>query len=99
MIPLYIYQLDKSQNTEYVKCWPGCGAPRNLIHSQCRHKPVQPLDKTVWQHLLKLNTCLPIEIPLLGIDLPPKQMGSIHQNTHVKIFIATLFIIKQTGCF
>lgn len=55
------------QNTEDVKCWPGCGPPRNLMHCQCRYKPAQPLDKTALQDLLMLNSCLPIEIPLLGI--------------------------------
>lgn len=84
-------------HTEYVKCWPGCGAPHTFIVS-ADIKPVQPLDKTVLQYLLKLNTCLPIEIPRLGID-SPKINGYVHQKTITKILIETLFIIKQTGCF
>ena len=51
---------------------------------------VQPLWKTVWSFLRKLNTELPYDpaISLLGIHL---DKAFIHKDTGTPIFIAALF--------
>ena len=56
---------------------------------------VQPLWKTVWRFLRKLNIELPfvLAIPLLGI-YPEKTMT--HKDTCTPMFIAALFIIAKT---
>ena len=62
---------------------------------------VQPLWKTVWRFLRKLNRELPCDpaIPLLGI-YPEKTMT--HEDTCTLMFIAALFAIakiwKQPKC-
>ena len=56
---------------------------------------VQPLWKTVWKYLRKLNTELPHDpvIPLLGI-YPNKTF--IQKYTCTPMFIAVLFTIAKT---
>jgi hypothetical protein len=66
-------------------------------------KQVQPLWKTIWRLLKKLNIDLPYdpEISLLGIY--PKECDSgYYKGTCTPMFIATLFktakLWKQSGC-
>ena len=56
---------------------------------------VQPLWKTVWRYLRKLNVELPYDptIPLLGIYLDKSFLA---RDTCTRMFIATLFTIAKT---
>jgi hypothetical protein len=66
-------------------------------------KPVQPLWKTVWRLLKKLNIDLPYDpaIPLLRI-YPKECDSSYYKSTYTPMFIAALFTIaklwKQPRC-
>ena len=60
--------INKSTNN---KCQRGCGEKETLLHCQWECKLVQPLWKTVWRFLRKLNRELPYDsaIPLLCMYL------------------------------
>ena len=89
--------INKSANN---KCRRGCGEKRTLLHSwEC--KLVQPLRKTVWRYLRKLNIELPYNpsIPLVG-TYPDKII--IQKDTCTPVFIlnqhkcSALFTIAKT---
>jgi hypothetical protein len=68
------------------------GKKRTLVHCWWEYKPVQPLWKTIWRLLKKVNIDLPYDtaIPLLGICLK-ECYSSYYKSTCTPMFIATLF--------
>ena len=83
------------KKTTNNKCCRGCGEKRTLMHCWWECKLVQPLWKTVWRFLKKLNIELPYDpaIPLLGI-FPKKMKILIWKDTWAPM--AALFIISKT---
>ena len=69
--------INKSTNN---KCWRGCGEKGTLLYCWWECKLVQPLWKTVWRYLRKLNIELPYDpaIPLLGIYPNKTLLKKIH---------------------
>ena len=90
-------RMARIQNTDNSKCWQGCEATGTLIHCWWGCKMVQPLWKTVWWFLTKLNVLLlynPV-ITLLGIY--PKELKTyVHTKTCTRMCIAALFITAST---
>jgi hypothetical protein len=83
-------------------CWRGCGERETLLHCWWDCKQVQPLWKSIWRFLRKLEIDLPEDpaIPLLRIF--PKDAPPCHRGTCSTMFIAALFVIarswKQPRC-
>ena len=82
--PVRIAIIKKSKNN---KCWRGCGEKRTLQHCWWEGKLVQPLRRTVWTFLKKLN----IE---LSYDHSEHISGEYHNSkryTHPNVHHSTVY--------
>jgi hypothetical protein len=87
-------RMAKIKNPGDSRCWRGCGERGTLLHCwDC--KLVQPLWKSVWRFLRKLNIVLPEDpaIPLLGIY--PEDAPTCNKDICSTMFIAAIFIIAR----
>jgi hypothetical protein len=89
-------RMAKIKNSGDSRCWRGCGERGTLLQCWWDCKLVQPLWKSVWRFLRKLDMVLPADpaIPLLGIY--PEDVPTSKKNTCSTVFIASLFIIARS---
>ena len=81
-MPVRMAGIQKSTNN---KCWGGCGEKGILLHCWWECKLVQPLWRTVWRFLKKLEIELPYNpaIPLLGIHTKETRIERhVYPNVH-----------------
>jgi hypothetical protein len=89
-------RMAKVNNSGDSRCWRGCGERGTLLHCWWDCKIVQPLWKSVWRFLRKLDIILPEDpaIPILGIY--PEVVPTGNKNACPTMFIAALFIISRS---
>ena len=89
-------RMAKIKNSVDSRCWRGCGERGALLHCWRYCKLVQPLWKSVWRFLRKLDIVLLEDptIPLLGIY--PEDVPTGKEDTCSSMFIAALFVIVRS---
>jgi hypothetical protein len=80
-------RMAKIKNSGDSRCWKGCGERGTLLHCWWNCKLVQPLWKSVWPFLRKLDIVLLEDpaIPLLGIypeDVPTGKKDTMLHYVH-----------------
>jgi hypothetical protein len=89
-------RMAKIKNSDDSRYWRECGKRVTLLHCWWDCKLVQPLWKSVWWFLRKLDIVLPEEpaIPLLGIYSEGVPTGN--KDICSTMFIGALFIIARS---
>ena len=77
---LTLIRMAAVQKSTNNKCWRGCGEQGTLLHCWWECKLVQPLWRTVWRFLIKLEIELPYDpaIPMLGIHTEETRIEETH---------------------
>ena len=87
LTPVRLVAIKKSTNN---KCWRGCGEKGSLLYCWCEWKLVQPLWRTPWRFLKKMEIELPNDPAI------PHRGNQNWKNMCTPMFIAALFIIART---
>ena len=83
-------------NSGNNRCWRGCGERGSLLHFWWECTLVQPLWKTVWRFLKKLEIKLPYDPAIALLSIYSRDTGKLFQkDTCTAMFIAALSTIAK----
>jgi hypothetical protein len=88
-------RMAKIKNSVDNRCWPGCGKRVTLLHYWWDCKLVQPLWKSVWWFLRKLDIILQEDLEILFLGIYPEDAPPCNKDTCFTMFKAALFIIAR----
>ena len=89
-------RMAKIKNSGNSRCWQGCGERGTLLHCWWDFKLVQPLWRSLWLFLRKLDIVL-LEDPAIPLlDIYPEDVPTGNKNTCSTMFIAALFKLARS---
>ena len=89
-------KMAKIKNVGESRCWRGCGERGTLLHCWWDCKLVQPLWKSVWWFLRKLDIVLPEDPAIEFLGIYPKEAPTSNEDTCSTMFIGASFIISRS---
>ena len=90
-------RMTKIKNSCDSRCWRGCEERGTLLQGWWDCKLVQPLWKSVWQFLRKLDIVLPNDPAITLLGIYPEDDPTCNKDTCSNMFIAALLIIDRSG--
>jgi hypothetical protein len=87
--------MDKIKDSGDSRCWQGCGERGTLLHCWWECKLVQPLWKSIWMFLRKLEIDLPADPAITLLDIYPKDAPPYHRGMCSTMFISALYVIAR----
>ena len=86
-------KISKARNS---KCWGGCGERGTQVHCWWECKVVQPLWKTVWRSLKKLQIELPYDLAIALLGIYPKDTDVVKKRAIcTPMFLAAMSTIAK----
>jgi hypothetical protein len=89
-------RMAKIKNSGNSRCWRGCGERGTLLHCWWDWKLIQPLWKSVWWFLRKLNIALLEDPAIPPLGTYPEEIPTGNKDTCSTMFIAALSIIARS---
>jgi hypothetical protein len=88
-------KMAKINNSGESRCWQGCGERGTLLHCWWHCKLVQPLWKSVWWFLRKLDIVLPEDPAITLLGIYPEDVPKCYKDTCSTMSIAAIFMIAR----
>jgi hypothetical protein len=99
---LTLVRMAKMETSGDNICWRGCGERVTFLHCWLDYKLIQPLWRSIWRFLRKLEIDLPEDPAVALLGIYPKDAPPLHRGTCSIMFIVALFVIarswKQSRC-
>jgi hypothetical protein len=95
-IDLTPVRMAKITNSGDSRCWQESGEKGTLLHCSWDCRLVQPLWKSVWLFLRKLDIVFPKDSSISFMGIYPKDAPTCYRDTCSTILIAALFIIARS---